>query len=158
MAISHGEGDLIAAIYDAIIDPSRWDEVVKRTVEATKSVAGGLFIRLADAADISAVCNADPFYVDAFVQHYYKINPFNASGAAIAPGEVRAATSITQTDSFKASAYYMNSCCRRDGPMSSALVFFARPKRSDFCPSRDRPARFGWNLPNGNSWKFSRRI
>jgi len=28
------ETDLIAAIYDAIIDPSRWDEVV--IVEATK--------------------------------------------------------------------------------------------------------------------------
>ena len=36
------ESDLIAAIYDAIIDPSRWDEVVKRIVEATKSVSGGL--------------------------------------------------------------------------------------------------------------------
>ena len=31
------DADLIAAIYDAIIDPSRWDEVVKRIVEATKS-------------------------------------------------------------------------------------------------------------------------
>ena len=31
------DNDLIAAIYDAIIDPARWDEVVKRIVEATKS-------------------------------------------------------------------------------------------------------------------------
>jgi hypothetical protein len=35
-------GDLIAAIYDAIIDPSRWGEVVKRIVTSTKSRSGGL--------------------------------------------------------------------------------------------------------------------
>jgi DNA-binding CsgD family transcriptional regulator/PAS domain-containing protein len=105
MPASHGGDDLIAAIYDAIIEPSGWDDVVRRIVEATKSVAGGLFTRLADAADLSAMCNCDPFYADAFVQHYYKISPFNAAAAEIAPGEVRSATPITQTDSFKASAY-----------------------------------------------------
>src|SRR5690349_10465361 len=36
--------DLIAAIYETIIDPSGWDDVVKRIVEATKSVAGGIVI------------------------------------------------------------------------------------------------------------------
>jgi hypothetical protein len=36
MAISHSEGDLIAAIYDAVIDPSGWDEVVKRVVKTTQ--------------------------------------------------------------------------------------------------------------------------
>lgn len=44
MARSHGGDDLIAAIYDAIIDPSRWDEVVKRIIEATKSHSGNLFL------------------------------------------------------------------------------------------------------------------
>jgi hypothetical protein len=43
LAGSHGDSDLIAAIYDAIIDPSRWDEVVKRIVEATKSFRATLF-------------------------------------------------------------------------------------------------------------------
>jgi hypothetical protein len=119
-----GDTGLIAAIYDAVIEPSGWDEVVKRIVEATKSVSGGFFIRLADAADVSALYNIDPFYADAFVQHYYKINPLNAAGAAIPPGEVRAATSITQTDSYKASAY----CNEFMAPQGWALVSFARPK------------------------------
>jgi hypothetical protein len=48
MAISHSEGDLIAAIYDAVIDPSGWDEVVKRVVETTNSVSGNLFLHQAD--------------------------------------------------------------------------------------------------------------
>ncbi len=99
------DADLIAAIYDAAIDPSRWDEVVRRIVIATKSVSGGLFIQLADAADLSAMCNCDPFYTDAFVHHYHKINPLVASGAAIPPGEVRSATPFTQTDPFKASVF-----------------------------------------------------
>ena len=106
MAGSHGDGDLIAAIYDAIIDPSRWDEVVKRIVEATKSVSGGLHILQPDAAGLSATCNADPFYNDAYVQHYYKISPLIAAAPAIAPGEVWTATHVTQTDAYKASAFY----------------------------------------------------
>jgi hypothetical protein len=105
MARSQGDGDLIAAIYDAIIEPSGWDEVVKRIVEATKSASSTLWVQQSDAAHLSATCNIDPLYADAFVQHYYKINPLNAAAATIAPGEVRTATHITQTDSFRASAY-----------------------------------------------------
>jgi hypothetical protein len=105
MARSHGDGNLIAAIYDAVIEPSGWDEVVKRIVEATKSVSGGLHIQQSDTVHLSAMFNIDPFYADAFVQHYSKINPLNAAAATIAPGEVRTATHITQTDSFRASAY-----------------------------------------------------
>jgi hypothetical protein len=41
-----GDTDIIAAIYDAIIEPSGWDEVVKRIVEATKSFSGGLNRRM----------------------------------------------------------------------------------------------------------------
>jgi hypothetical protein len=48
MARSHGDGDLIAAIYDAIIEPSGWDDVVKRIVEATGSVSGVIGIHQVD--------------------------------------------------------------------------------------------------------------
>ncbi len=105
MTKSHGEDDLVAAIYDAVIEPSGWDEVVRRIVEATKSFSGGLYVQQADAAHLSATCNVDPLYADAFVQHYYKIIPFNVTAAAIAPGEVWTATSVSQTDSFKATAF-----------------------------------------------------
>jgi hypothetical protein len=44
MAIPSSGDDLIAAIYDVIIEPSRWDEVVNRIVEATKSMSGGLLM------------------------------------------------------------------------------------------------------------------
>ncbi len=50
MAIPSSSDDLIAAIYDVIIEPSGWDEVVNRIVEATKSMSGGLLKEEANAA------------------------------------------------------------------------------------------------------------
>jgi hypothetical protein len=73
MAASQGDGDLIAAIYDSIIEPAGWDAVIKRIVEATKSVSGNFFVHTRDTAHLSAVCNADPFYSETYVQHYHKI-------------------------------------------------------------------------------------
>jgi DNA-binding CsgD family transcriptional regulator len=129
MAISHGDGDLIAAIYDAIIEPSGWDEVVKRIVEATKSVSGGLYIQQADGAHLSATCNVDPFYADAYVQHYYKINPVSAALMAIAPGEVRAATHISQTNSFRASAFF-NEYVRPQGTADVVAIGLLRAPKA----------------------------
>jgi DNA-binding CsgD family transcriptional regulator/PAS domain-containing protein len=105
MTGSHGGGDLIAAIYDAVTDPSRWDEVVKRIVEATKSFSGNLVLQQADAGSLTALYNVDPFFADAYSQTYHKNDPLKTPDWSIAPGEVRAC-SYTQTDSFRASAYY----------------------------------------------------
>ncbi len=102
------DNDLIAAIYDAIIDPSTWDEVVKRIVEATKSVSGALFLHIheTNAAHVSAMHNYDPFYIKAYVETWHQHNPLLAGAASTAPGELRSCTSITQTDTFKASAFF----------------------------------------------------
>ena len=106
MAASRGDGDLIAAIYDTIIEPPGWDGVVQRIVEATKSVSGNFFFYTDDTSHLSAVCNADPFYSETYVQHYHKINPLLAATATLVPGEVRSATYITRTDAFKASPMF----------------------------------------------------
>jgi hypothetical protein len=100
-----GDTDLIAAIYDAIIDPSGWDEVVKRIVTATKSIAGGIALH-AEGSGLAALCNVDPSYADAYVENYSTIDPLMPETRTVAPGEVRAGTYITQTDSYRASAYY----------------------------------------------------
>ncbi len=98
--------DLIAAIYDTIIDPSGWDAAIKRVVVATNSTSGALIFHKADATHFTALCNIDPFYADAYVQTYAKISPLSAEAATITPGEVRAGARITQTDAFRASAFY----------------------------------------------------
>ena len=148
MARSHGDGDLIAAIYDAIIEPSGWDEVVKRIVEATKSFSGGLYVHQADAAHLSATCNVDPFYANAFVQHYYKISPFNAAAATIAPGEVWAATSISQTDSFKASAFY-NEFVRPQGWADFVAIGLLRAPKASGSLALQRSPDAIWVEPAG---------
>jgi DNA-binding CsgD family transcriptional regulator len=105
MSISRGNDDLIAAIYDAIIDPSRWDEVVKRIVEETKSFSGNLVLQQPGAGSLTALHNVDPVVAEAYAQSYHKDDPLRTPAWSIAPGEVRAC-SYTQTDSFRASAYY----------------------------------------------------
>jgi hypothetical protein len=80
------DADLIAAIYDCIIDPSRWEEVVKRIVEATKSVSGALITQRVHASESAALCNIDPFYADAYAQHYCKIRPFRGIGGGTRSG------------------------------------------------------------------------
>jgi PAS domain-containing protein len=95
--------DLIASIYDAVIDPSRWDEVVRRIVEDTKSMSGNLVLQQAHAASLTALYNVEPSLADAYAKTYY--NPLRTPQWGIPPGKVREC-SYTQTESFKASAYY----------------------------------------------------
>jgi DNA-binding CsgD family transcriptional regulator len=97
--------DLIASIYDAVIDPSRWDEVVKRIVEETKSMSGNLVLQQPGAGSLTALYNVDPVVARAYTQTYHKSDPLRTPEWSIAPGEVRECT-YTQTDHFKASAYY----------------------------------------------------
>jgi hypothetical protein len=157
MSISQGDGDLIAVIYDAIIDPSRWDEVVERIVEATKSFSGNLVLQQADAGSLTALYNVDPFYADTYAQIYHKNDPLTAPAWSIAPGELRAC-SYAQTDSFRASAYYVEFVRPQGGVDLVATGLVRAPMRSHFWPLQDRPMRFGWNRRNGASLKPSRRI
>jgi DNA-binding CsgD family transcriptional regulator len=106
MTISRGDDDLIAIIYDAVVEPSGWDAVVKRIVEATKSISGGLLVRSANAAHLSASHNIDPSFASAYVETWYNQSPLDTIASTIAPGKLGTATHITQTDSFKSSAYY----------------------------------------------------
>jgi hypothetical protein len=157
MAGSHGDSDLIATIYDAIIEPSGWDEVVKRIVEATKSFSGNLVLQQTDAGNLTALYNVDPLYADAYAQTYYKDDPLNTPAWSIAPGECGLARTPTPIAS-EPRHITMNLFAHKDGSISSLLVLRARPMRFHFWLLQDRPMRFGWSLRNGISWKPSRHI
>jgi DNA-binding CsgD family transcriptional regulator len=110
--VANGDGGtVIAAIYDAILEPSGWECAIKRIVAASNSISGALIVHKTGAVHFTALCNVDPFYADAYAQTYSKISPLAAEAATIAPGEVRAATHITQTDSFRASVFYNEFAC-----------------------------------------------
>src|SRR3984893_16063252 len=161
MTASHGGGDLIAAIYDSVIDPSRWDEVVKRIVEATKSFSGNLLLQQADAGSLTALYNVDPFFADAYAQTYHKNDPLRTPDWSIAPGEVRAC-SYTQTDSFRASGYY-NEFVRPQGWVDLVATGLVRAPNVFALLALTRSpgavwVEFGWSRRNGTCWKTSRRI
>ena len=120
--------DLIAAIYDAVIDPSDWDNVIGRIVRATGSVGGVIGIHQVDrsarriiSARVPATFNIDPYYANAFAQTYHKINPLDAAVLLAVPGKVVAASYITQTDSFRASTFY-NEFLRPQGQADSVGI------------------------------------
>jgi PAS domain-containing protein len=76
------------------------------------------------------VCNVDPFDADAYVHHYWQKSPLVPVAATIAPGKVRTHTPITQTDRFRASAFFHESGpatgmggFRRDRSSSHAQAF-----------------------------------
>jgi hypothetical protein len=121
------DADLIAAIYDAVIDPSGWDEVVKRIVEATKSVSGCIPVQQKNAACLSATYNLDPFYANAYVQTWHNNNPLFVVPATMAPGELRTATHITQTDTFKASAFFNEYMCPQGKADLVTVCLLRRP-------------------------------
>jgi hypothetical protein len=77
MSISRGDDDLIAAIYDTIIDPSRWNEVVKRIVEETKSFSDNLGLQQPGAGSLTALHNVDPVIAEAYAQSYHKDDPLD---------------------------------------------------------------------------------
>jgi len=104
--VPHDTG-LIAAIYDCLIEPSRWEEVIKRIACRTRSLGGGLLTHRADGtAHVTAKCNIDPFYADAYVQNYHKISPLVAAAWRIPPGEVKSHAYITRRDDYKNSSFY----------------------------------------------------
>jgi hypothetical protein len=105
------DADLIAAIYDAAIDPFRWDEVVKHIVDATKSVSGGLLVQERNAAHLSAMHNVDRFYANAYVEHWHQHNPLRAVEATVSPGELKTATHLFETETFRASAFFNEFLC-----------------------------------------------
>lgn len=96
--------DLIAAIYEASIGPTGWDAVVKRIAELTKSIGGALVTHGVDAVHLTSRCNVDSFYAIAYVENYHKISRLAAVAWSIGP-KVRIHSYITQTDSYKASAF-----------------------------------------------------
>lgn len=139
--------DLVGTIYDTIIDPSGWDGVVRGIVQATNS-GGAATRQLAGTAHVAAVCNIDPFYVDAYVQTYSKISPFLLPGtrARLVPGTVWADSHITRTDSYRASAFY-NEWARPQGWDDFVEIGLLRAPDAFSCLVLMRSADAAWVEP-----------
>lgn len=114
-------------------------------------MSGSLGIQRGETVRLSAIHNIDPFYADAYVKNWYRNNPLDTFKDSVSPGEIKAYTRITQTDSFKASAYFNEFarpqgwndgiiCCLQRGHSSTSYLGIIRsPARSWVEPKE-------WNL------------
>lgn len=103
---ARGNAEILTAIYDAVLDPSHWDEVARRIVAGTNSVSASLAIQRGDTVELSGVHNIDPAFAEAYKNNWYRKNPLDDFKTSVAPGELRAYSPVTQSDEFKASSYF----------------------------------------------------
>lgn len=82
--------ELIGLIYDAALDPDKWDGVLERTCGFLNCLNSTLasFDGIRRNVNVTKVWGYDPAYLKSYLEHYQRINP-TISGAARAPvGEV----------------------------------------------------------------------
>jgi len=133
---------LIDDIYDAALDPTRWQGVLKALGEATKDsivVFQAVTPHTADA-EIQATHNMDPIYVRSYNDHYGSINPWFLSaahmlraGMVVSGEEVVSKAELCRTEFYdgflkpQKSLYTLNAVLHLDPWMISNLSLVRGP-------------------------------
>ncbi len=88
--------NLIGDIYDAALDPDRWEFVIEKACKFFNGMFGGLgsFDRLSNKLNMSKNWGYDPKYLQSYVDHYSKINVL----AIASMGIVKAGDVVTNDD------------------------------------------------------------
>ncbi|ACB95614.1 helix-turn-helix transcriptional regulator [Beijerinckia indica] len=99
--------NLIRAIYDCVIDPSGWEDVLQRIVTHTHGVAAALEAEMSETKPKKiASYNFDPFYDFAYRSHFHALNPFIPGRLSQMAETVSIGNSITDTAAYRASSFY----------------------------------------------------
>lgn len=136
-SISSTNADILAVLYDAVLDPSLWDEATRRIVAGTNSVSASLAFQRGNTVELSGHHNIDPAYVDDYMERWYKNNPVDVFKTTVTPGDLKAFSPVTQTDTFKASTYFHEFIrpqgwsdgvvmCLHRGPLSAGYLTIIR--------------------------------
>lgn len=117
-AASDGEGPLsfeleqlsttVAEIYDAALDPTRWQRALKLVTEYVGGVQGSIFWHdsAASAASVLHIVDELPEFTRRYLEHYVKLNPLFPASTFFEPGEVYAATDVVPYDEFVQTRFY----------------------------------------------------
>jgi DNA-binding CsgD family transcriptional regulator len=100
--------NLIAAIYDAALDPERWPGVLARTAEFVGGSAAALFSKDTAASDFNLYHQAgtDPYYVQLYFDKYVSLDP-TTTGQFFAEVEQPVATAdLMPYDQFVETQFY----------------------------------------------------
>jgi DNA-binding CsgD family transcriptional regulator len=100
--------DLIGAVYDASLDPSRWLGVLEQTAAFlnTATATLGSFDAANRKTDLSIPWGYDPHYLKLLEERYLRINPTIEGGALTKAGDVWAIGDVVPYEQFYASAMY----------------------------------------------------
>lgn len=87
--------DLIDEIYEASVDETRWHGALASIRRAVDGDAAALYTQnptqtygRMSGAELAFTDGYDPYYLEAYFQHYYKLNPFLRSAHRFALGQV----------------------------------------------------------------------
>ena len=101
---------LIGDIYDAALDPDRWEGALESGCKFVKGICGGLgsFDRLGSKVNMSKHWGYDPSYLQSYVEHYSKINPFAIAsvGKGVKVGDVVTNNDLLPEHEWRASRLY----------------------------------------------------
>jgi hypothetical protein len=100
--------ELIGDIYDASLDPDRWDRVLERSTRFLKTATAsiGSFDSLNRHLTFSKTWGYDPYYLQLFLDRYAKTNPVNSSAWLVQAGEVIAIGDMVPYEEYAASAIF----------------------------------------------------
>src|SRR5579885_1586853 len=112
-------GDLIAAIYDTVIDTSRWEEVVRRIVEATNFISGALLPERQMQQTRRHCAISIPFMWMHIASTIAKLTLFEARWRLSFRVRCGRASSLPRPAPSKRQHSTMNFSARKDGPKLS---------------------------------------
>ncbi|ACB95616.1 helix-turn-helix transcriptional regulator [Beijerinckia indica] len=97
---------LIRAIYDCVVDPSGWEEVLRRIVTKTNAVSASMQTTFDAKPSNIARWNVDPFYSKIYLEHFYTVNPFIPLRMNYMAEKVYSGDSLTTTASYRESSFF----------------------------------------------------
>ncbi|MBX3577906.1 MAG: hypothetical protein KF723_11900 [Rhizobiaceae bacterium] len=143
---------LIAEIYDAALDTSRWQPTLKLAGDFVGGVSGSLFWHDSAAGNVSvlSVADEDAKVTRTYVEHYARLNPVFPAATFLEPGIVYAATDIVPYDDFVGTRFFQEwvkpqgvldaiAANLERSATASAMVAFRL--RTDDSPAGEEPRR-----------------
>ncbi len=118
--------NLIGDIYDAALDPDRWEYVLATTCKFLNGMCGGLgsFDRLSNKVNLSKYWGYDQKYMQSYVEYYSKINVLAiASMGIVKAGDVVTNNDLMPEHEWRASRAYREWCSPQGiGDTISAVI------------------------------------
>ena len=97
--------DLVEDIYDAALDPGRWNDVVAGICTFVGGQACGIFSKdvISKSGTTHYFCGADPHYIKLYAEHYSKLGPLTSYPPH---GKIVSMPDLVPYDEFCKGAFY----------------------------------------------------